>query len=284
MASVPQYPLGHLPGHPLDGPLPGSFPEFSATDPALDDPDYYPTSDGRPMGETDLHRQEMVEGIETLKMYYAGQQVYVSGNILLYYKPGNRRRHVSPDLLVVKGLSPGLRECYLVWKEGKPPDVVVEYTSKSTKEEDLDEKFEIYRDQIKVPEYFLFDPRDEYLDPPMQGYRLVRGKYVRIRPLDGRLPSEQLGLHLERQGSTLRFYDPATGQILPRLSEAHRQAEAERKKAEAERKKVEAERKRAESARGKAEAAEKQERAARQKAEQELQRLRKELEDLRRGE
>jgi hypothetical protein len=236
--------------------LPGPFPEFSATDPALDDPDYYHTSDGRPMGETDLHRQEMVEGIETLKMHYAGQQVYVSGN-----------RHVSP----------GPRESYLLWQEGKPPDVVVEYTSKSTREEDLDEKFEIYRDQIKVSEYFLFDPRGEYLDPPLQGYRLEGGQYVQIEPLEDRLPSQQLGLHLERRGSALRFYDPAAGQILPRLAEAHRQAEAERKKAELERKKAEAGRKIAE-------AAERTERAAREQVEQELQRLRKELEDLRRRE
>jgi Uma2 family endonuclease len=282
VAGVPQYPLGDLPGHPLDGPSPGPFPEFSATDPALDDPDYYPTSDGRPMAETDVHRQEMVEAIDTLKMYFAGQQVYVSGNILLYYKPGNRRRHVSPDLLVVKGLSPELRDNYLVWKEGKAPDVVVEYTSKSTKEEDLDEKFEIYRDQIKVSEYFLFDPRDEYLDPALQGYRLIRSKYVPIKPVEGRLPSEQLGLHLERQGSTLRFYDPVAGQILPRLSEAHHRADAERKKADAERKKADAEREKAEMARSRAEAAENEERAARQKAEQEAERLRKELEDLRR--
>jgi Uma2 family endonuclease len=262
--------LGDVPGHPLDGPLPQSFSGFSVTDPALDDPNYYPTSDGRPMGETDLHRQEMVEGIETLKMHYARHQVYVSGNILLYYKPGNRRRHVSPDLLVVKGISPDLRENYLVWKEGKAPDIVVEYTSKSTKEEDLDEKFEIYRDQIKVPGYSLFDPRDEYLNPPLQGFRLAGRKYVAIAPIEGHLPSEQLGLHLERRGSTLRFYNPATGQILSRRSEAQSQAEAERKKADAERKKAEAARRKAE--------------AAREQAEQQLKRLRKELDNLHRRE
>jgi hypothetical protein len=142
-------------------------------------------------------------------------------------------------------------------------DVVVEYTSKSTKKEDLDEKFEIYRDQIKVPEYFLFDPRDEYLDPPLQGYRLVGGDYVPIEPIEGRLPSQQLGLHLEKRGDSLRFYDSATGQILPRRAETQARAEAERKQAiaerkaaELERKKAEAERKKAEKAQRKAEAAE----------------------------
>ena len=68
--------------------------------PHVDDP----TSDGRPMAETDLHRNVMVAAIETLKMHYTGQRVYVSGNILLFYCPGDRQRHVSPDVLVVQGL------------------------------------------------------------------------------------------------------------------------------------------------------------------------------------
>jgi hypothetical protein len=220
VSSIPQQPISSLPHSPI---------AFEA-----DGPVYYPTSDGRPMAETDLHRDEIVDGIETLRMFFAGQRVYVSGNILLYYKPGNKRRHVSPDLLVAKGLSPTRRDYYLLWEEGKPPDVVVEYTSESTQQEDIEGKFAIYRDQVKVPEYFLFDPRAEYLNPPLQGFRLVGGDYVRIEPVEGRLPSEQLGLHLQRRGNELRFYDPATGKVLPTLKEAHEQAEAAREQAEAE--------------------------------------------------
>ncbi len=142
----------------------------------------YPTSDGRPMGETDLHRNIMFATIETLKLYYAGQRVYVSGNILLFYQPGNRRRHVSPDVLVTKGLDQRDRNHYLLWQEGRPPNVVIEVTSESTREEDLDDKFAIYRDEVRVAEYFLYDPRGDYLDPPLQGYRLLDGEYQRIEP------------------------------------------------------------------------------------------------------
>ena len=64
----------------------------------------YPTSDGRPMAETDLHRDVMFDLIETLKERFAADPLtYVSGNILLFYEPGNKRRHVSPDVLVVLG-------------------------------------------------------------------------------------------------------------------------------------------------------------------------------------
>jgi Uma2 family endonuclease len=201
----------------------------------------YPTSDGRPMGETDLHRLDMIDSIETLELYFLGQPVYVTGNILLFYRRGNRRKHVSPDVMVVKGLDPHRLDNYLLWEERKPPNVVIEVTSKSTREEDLEDKFETYRDQVKVREYFLFDPRSEYLRPSLKGHRLVGAKYVSIRPLSGRLPSKELGLHLERHGTELRFWNPATGQWLPTLREAHEQAEAARRKSDQARLALEAE-------------------------------------------
>ena len=187
----------------------------------------YPTSDGRPMGETDLHRNIMFECLETLKLRYAGQRVYVSGNILLFYQRGNRRRQISPDVLVVKGLAPHDRQNYLLWEEGRPPNVVIEVTSESTRDEDLYDKFEIYRDQVRVAEYFLFDPRGEYLQPALQGYRLKAGRYGRIKPVADRLPSRELGLHLERHERRLKFFDPATGVWVPTLQESREAALAE---------------------------------------------------------
>ena len=53
-----------------------------------------------------------------------------------------------------------------------------------------------------------------HLKPSFQGYRLVNGEYVRILPIEGRLPSEVVGLHLERHGDELKLYDPATGKWL----------------------------------------------------------------------
>src|SRR4051812_34348397 len=58
----------------------------------------YPTSDGKPMGETDLHRNDMMDVIRVLEGHFAAEpNVYVTGNLLLFYERGNRRRHVSPD-------------------------------------------------------------------------------------------------------------------------------------------------------------------------------------------
>ena len=189
----------------------------------------YPTSDGKPMAETELHRDLMLDLIETLKDRFAADpDVYVSGNILLFYEEGNKKKHVAPDVLVALGV-PKLpkRLYYLLWEEGKAPDFIVEITSRTTRREDKRTKRTLYRDVLKVPEYFLFDPFEEYLKPSMQGYRLVEGEYVAIEPVAGRLQSYMLGLHLERDGTQLRLFDPATGRWLPTPQEQTAAAQAD---------------------------------------------------------
>jgi Uma2 family endonuclease len=199
--------------------------------PPLGDQDY-PTSDGRPMGETDLHRNVMFDTIETLKAHFAGQLVYVTGNLLLFYEEGNRRRHVSPDCFVVKGLEQRDRLNYLLWQEGRSPNVVIEITSASTRREDTEFKMGLYRDKIGVAEYFLFDPWQEYLTPSLQGYRLHNGQYVPLSLIAGRMPSEQLNLHLEAIGTQLRFFDPMTSKWVPTWKELYTTAEEVARQAE----------------------------------------------------
>lgn len=191
----------------------------------------YPTSDGKPMAETDHHRKLMNAIIETLEAWYAKEpMIYVSGNLLLFYEKGNKRRHVSPDVFVVRGVLKAIRPNYLMWEE-KTPDVVIELTSKTTQREDVEQKWKLYEGKLKVKEYFLFDPYGDYLDPSFQGYRRVRGKFKPIDCFDGQMTSECLGLVLERDGIELRLRDPITGDRLPTPSE---RAEAEAARAEAE--------------------------------------------------
>jgi Uma2 family endonuclease len=194
----------------------------------------YPSGDGKPMAETVVHLRDMIDTIQLLDDYFADQpRVYVCGNLLLYYEEGNPRKHVSPDVLVALDVPKRpLRDYYLLWKEGKAPDFVVEITSKSTKREDQKKKLGIYRDILRVSEYFLFDPTEDYLHPPLQGFRLVGGDYVPIEPIAGRLPSQVVGLHLERDGQKLRLFDPATGERL--LTPVEGRAAAERRAAAAE--------------------------------------------------
>jgi Uma2 family endonuclease len=240
----------------------------------------YPDSDGQPMAETPQHRDNMINTIVALKLWFAADpMVYVSGNMFVYYAEGDRHQHVSPDVFAVRGI-PKLpeRRSYRVWEEGKAPEMVIEFTSESTRGEDIEDKFWIYREKLKVSEYFLFDPFEEYLEPSLQGHRLVRGQWVPIKPVRGRVPSKVLGLHLERSGEDLRLYDPGTGSWLPFAEEEHElreRAEAELRQAEEARRQAEGELQRAEEARKQAEGRAHQ-------AATEIERLRRELEELQR--
>ena len=89
------------------------------------------------------------------------------------------------------------------------------------------------------------------------------------------MPSEVIGLHLERDGEWLRFYNPATGHRLPTPDELLLEEHTKRKRAEAERERAEAEWQRAE--------AERQRLAAELEGSgSELERLRKDLDEWRR--
>jgi Uma2 family endonuclease len=220
----------------------------------------YPESDGKPMGETDDHRNEMIRHIQMLEDYYHGQNVYVSGDLLVYYVEGDPRKCVVPDAFVVKGISPRSRRIYKIWAEGKAPDVVIETTSRKTRRKDTHVKPALYA-QLGVKEYFLFDPHAEYLTPPLQGYRLVGDDFERIpTDADGALDSWELRLRLIVNGRHLDFVRLDTGQrLLTRSEQVAREAEARQREAEARQREVE----------------------ARQAAEAEIARLREQLAHLR---
>lgn len=217
--------------HPIRG---EAMPTYSDDDlsRSSDSACAYPTADGRPLGETDFHRAVIFYLIEVLQRHFARERTYVSGNILLFYRPGDRRRHVAPDVLVVRDLDPHPRENFLLWEEERSPQVVIEVTSKSTRREDLREKFALYRDEIRVAEYFLFDPLGDYLEPRLQGFRLRDGQYVPIAMVDGRLPSAELGLSFEPTGDELSVYDPARQRWLPTGAELAMEEKARREAAE----------------------------------------------------
>ena len=180
----------------------------------------YPCSDGQPMAETPVHRRCMTYLIEALERHLGkGSRcpAYVSGNMFLYYEEGNPRAVVAPDVFVALGIPNHNRDTYLLWEESKGPDFVVEVTSPSTRHEDQGRKREVYA-RLGVSEYFLYDPRAEYLNPPLRGFRLRGGVYHPLlarRSPEGALTlrSEVLGLELRdsREEQLLRLHDPETG-------------------------------------------------------------------------
>lgn len=212
---------------------------------------YYPETDGKPMAETDLHRKLMVRLINLLQRFFAGQKVYVSGNLLLYYEEGNPRKSVSPDCLVVFGVEQQDRRTYQTWVEGKVPEVVFEVSSKTTQQDDLGKKMRLYAD-LGIQEYFIYDPTGDYLEPPLTAFELQGTGYVPMQrdnatvdlgqlafvPGAGEPPeftSRALGLRVVLdEENRLQLYDLQTGQRLLTDEEALAEAEAENERLRAE--------------------------------------------------
>lgn len=206
------------------------FPSRMVRKPNLDVEDgiEYPSSNGKPMGETSTHARVAMASIYLVlyRYFLNNPKVAVHGNLFVYYVQGDPRRKVCPDAFVANGVDNDPdRRSYKVWKEGKGPDVIFEVTSRKTRKQDLTTKFELYQNILRVPEYFLFDPFEEYLDPSLQGHRLVGDRYEPIARVRGGIPSEVLGLELQRQGVLLRFYNPDTGRLLPGEQDIDRELE-----------------------------------------------------------
>ncbi len=196
----------------------------------------YPESDGKPMAETDIHRDLILELIEILKVWFLqNADVYVTGNIMMYYEMGKPQKCVSPDVMVVRGVGKELRRTYKLWEE-EIPAVIFEISSRKTWGEDSYLKLQLYA-RLGVQEYYLFDPEYDYLPEPLLAFQLKDGAYKKVKVKKHRVFSEALGLELVDTGKTLRLFDPTTDKFLPTRIEvtlARKEAEARAENAEAE--------------------------------------------------
>lgn len=94
---------------------------------------FYPESDGKPMAETERHRDLLINTLLTFQAYFQDiPDVCVSGNMMMYYVEGNPRKSISPDIFVTFGVGRKERRTYRIWEEGKPPDFVLEFSSGNT--------------------------------------------------------------------------------------------------------------------------------------------------------
>lgn len=217
---------------------PEPYPDFPWP-PGEDD---LPSDDGEPM-ETGRHWLQMILLVLQLKYHWRGRNDrYVAGNMFVYYSPDQvlTEDFKGPDVFVALDVPNRDRKSWLVWQEGKGPDVVIELLSDSTACIDKTTKKQIYQDKLRVPEYFWFDPWSGEL----AGFSLHDGVYQPLASdADGRLHSQRLGLTLMRwtgayqevEATWLRWATP-DGEVLLTSDEAAEQqlqrAELEHTRAE----------------------------------------------------
>ena len=207
-----------------------SIPVVTPTAPAAVE---YPSSDGKPMAESDAQRLTIVYATDALATWFAEREgVYVSGDLLIYYEVGNPRASIAPDVFVVYGVAKRERMTYRLWEERKAPAFVLEVASANTWREDEGAKRQVY-ERLGVREYYQYDPTGEYLGTQLKGARLTGDRYEEqtvARTVAGEptLSSEvlELDLLINRQGK-LRFRDPVTGKELLSHLEEHARAEQE---------------------------------------------------------
>ncbi len=188
---------------------------------------HYPAEDGEPMAASDYHLKLLIWTLQALEAHFAqNSDVYISGDILIYYREGDPRKSISPDVLVCFDINPKLRRTYKTWEEGKAPDFVMEFSSESTYKKDLNEKMDIYA-SLKIEEYFLYDAEGLYLPSPLMGFTLVDGDYVAIPPNDdGGIRSSVLGLDFRLRDGEIAIYDPIANEWVQTRAERTEIAEA----------------------------------------------------------
>jgi Uma2 family endonuclease len=231
--------------------------------------DELPCDDGVPM-ETARHRLQMELLINSLDPWLAQRPDggYVGGNMFLYFSLAQVRRQDfrGPDVFVVLDVPRRERKSWVVWEEGKSPDVVIELLSASTAEQDKTTKKIIYQNQLRVPEYFWFDP---FNPDDWAGFALRNGGYEPLELDDReRLVSHCLGLALVHWPGVyrgvattwLRWASIDDGLLLTdeeaagqRAKQEHQRADQERQRAEQEHQRADQERQRAEQERQRAE-------------------------------
>ncbi|MEH2317894.1 Uma2 family endonuclease [Nostoc sp.] len=187
----------------------------------------YPSSDGEPLAESYLHLYAILTTLEVIKQYLAGRQATVLADQFLYYAQGFPKLRVAPDVMVIFDVPPGGRDSYKVWEEGQVPQVVFQMTSQGTQKQDQEQKKNLY-EQLGILEYWLFDPKGEWIEEKLRGYRLDGETYQLIG--DG--ISQPLGLRVPVEGELLGFYRLDTGEKLLTPTELAEQLQQERQRAD----------------------------------------------------
>ncbi len=201
--------------------------------------DELPSDDGIPM-ESQRHKLQMDLLIYPLIPWLKNREDgYVGGNMFVYFSSAQLKNQDfrGPDVFVVLGVPKGERKSWVVWEEGKAPDVVIELLSEQTAQEDKTTKKQIYQDRLRVPEYFWYDP---FNLEDLAGFILEDGIY---QPLSfdsqNKLISQRLGLSLVLWQGTYQEVNTVwlrwanlDGTILPTGGEKAQEAEQKATQAE----------------------------------------------------
>jgi len=212
------------------------------------DLDLYPSGDDEPSCESPWHGDSMQNFRDLLiglrELRGKEKEWYVGRDNFWYYREGDGTARLTPDVMFIPNVEDAHedRDSWLDWLEnGQRPTVIYEVLAPRCWRDNLHGKKDTC-ETLGVVEYFLFDPRGDFVEERFQGFRLVDGSYERIAPdAHGRLESRELDAWIWPNERLLHLIDRVSGREIRTL--AHADAEAKRlrwlEKSEAERAQIE---------------------------------------------
>jgi Uma2 family endonuclease len=164
---------------------------------------------------------------------YTRNEVFTGSDLNLYYDVRHPLWYKRPDWFAVTDVprlyeGQDLRLSYVLWQEGKSPDVVIELVSPGTEDEDLGNtsdiagqpptKWTVYEQILRVPYYLVYNRYTNQL----RAFNLTAGAYQEVPLTEPRfwLPRLQIGLGLwqgeyrEITRPWLRWYDASGEWVL----------------------------------------------------------------------
>jgi Uma2 family endonuclease len=168
---------------------------------ALDDRNLYPLHEEDDVTEIPFHERQVRYLRNALCARFPDW--FVTGNVGIYWEPGDFALSRAPDVLVVREPLPEPDpRVYLTWRD--PPVIfVAEIGSRSTQAMDEGPKVEIYAQNVRATEYL-------YADPPRGELRLWRSGVAGYEEVgaeaNGRFRSGELELEFGLEEGFLRVY------------------------------------------------------------------------------
>ncbi|MEO1622421.1 MAG: Uma2 family endonuclease [Cyanobacteria bacterium J06632_3] len=204
------------------------------SDSYADYPGLYPDSDGQPIADNTKQFRWIVTIKENLERLFAGENVFVAGDLLWYPVEGSPKIRQAPDVMVAFGRPKGDRGSYQQWLEANiAPQVVFEILSPGNRPGEMLRKLNFYQ-RYGVDEYYIYDPDSNEIN----GFQRSNGMLQLVGEMDGWV-SPRLKIQFRQLEDTLEIYSPdgekfltflELGEQVSELSEQLSEEKAQRQK------------------------------------------------------
>ncbi len=165
----------------------------------------YPEEEEIHVGQTGLHFRIVNFIFNLLDYFFRDTDTYINHDIMLYYEKENKRKYISPDIMVVKNPKHGKweRRTYLLWYDSVP-NLIFEIVSENTKDKDYNRNVNLFKKKIPLNEYIIIDVVSDDT-PKITLYRYRNGNII-YSEVSQKVYSEELDMDICLEDKNVVFY------------------------------------------------------------------------------